>query len=111
MARAVATQPWTLLVAERERLALQFAEVCGVTAAVGLGDREHGRSDMPRVLEKRTAFSEACRVFGFSIRCRTSRANSRANCIYVGSRASLGTASGRINLRSLSSSTALTFPL
>ena len=47
MAHAVATQPWTLLVAERERLAVQFAEVCGVTAAMRLGDREHGAPICP----------------------------------------------------------------
>jgi hypothetical protein len=129
LAHAVATEPWPLLVAERERLAVQFAEVCGVTAAMRLGDREHGRTDMPRVLENRAAFSEACRfqqhtsrwcselrqrrllLLRFSSCCPTSRANSRTDCIYVGSRASLGTASGRISLRSLSSSTALTFPL
>ena len=61
MAHAVASQPWHPLVAERERLAVQFAEICGLTAAMRLGNREYGRTDMPRVLENRPDFSEACR--------------------------------------------------
>ena len=52
--------------AERKYQAIQAIEKdhgprSGLTAAMRLGNREYGRTDMPRVLENRPDFSEACR--------------------------------------------------